>query len=80
MTVCLVAAAVASADNGPIQVSGQSAGTSQQAVAGSSATQINPSNTNISVRVLSPGNDGNVTQSNAAVHWMLKMSSGSKSP
>src|SRR3954452_11373598 len=63
---CLTAVSVAAADPGPIQVSGQSADTSQQAAAGSSATQTNPSNTNISIRVLSPGNDGNVTQANTA--------------
>jgi trimeric autotransporter adhesin len=61
----LTAVSVAAADPGPIQVSGQSASTSQQAVAASGATQTNPSNTNISIRVLSPGNDGNVTQSNS---------------
>ena len=63
---CLTAVSVAAADPGPIQVSGQSADTSQQAAAASSATQTNPSNTNISIRVLSPGNDGNVTQANTA--------------
>src|SRR3954453_19608351 len=61
---CLTAVSVAAADPGPIQVSGQSATTSQQAAAGSSATQTDPSNTNISIRVLSPGNDGNVSQTN----------------
>lgn len=66
MAACLAAAAAAAADPGPIQVSGQSAGTQQQAVAASSATQVNPSNTNISIRVLSPGSDGDVTQSNTA--------------
>jgi hypothetical protein len=63
---CLTVVSVAAAESGPIQVSGQSADTSQQAAAGSSATQVNPSNTNISIRVLSPGNDGNVSQTNAA--------------
>jgi hypothetical protein len=67
VVTCLTAVSVsAAADPGPIQVSGQSAGTSQQAAAGSSATQSNPSNTNIAIRVLSPGNDGNVSQTNAA--------------
>src|SRR5262249_30071750 len=65
MAACLAAAAAAAADPGPIQVSGQSATTQQQAGAASSATQVNPSNTNISIRVLSPGSDGNVTQSNS---------------
>jgi hypothetical protein len=57
-------AAASAGTPGPIQVSGQSAGTSQQSAAGSSATQTQPSNTNISIRVLSPGNDGDVTQVN----------------
>jgi hypothetical protein len=66
VAACLAAAAAAAADPGPIQVSGQSAGTSQQATAASGATQIDPSNSNISIRVLSPGSDGAVTQSNNA--------------
>ena len=65
IAACLAAAAAAVADPGPIQVAGQSATTQQQAGAASSATQVNPSNTNISIRVLSPGSDGNVTQSNS---------------
>ena len=64
--VCLALAAVAAADPGAIQVSGQSATTAQQAGAASSATQVDPSNTNISIRVLSPGDDGSVSQSNTA--------------
>jgi hypothetical protein len=66
LAVCLSLAAVAAADPGPIQVSGQDATTQQQSGAASSATQVDPSNTNVSIRVLSPGNDGNVTQSNTA--------------
>jgi len=66
MATCLAAAAAAAADPGPIQVSGQSADTSQQAAAASGATQTDPSNTNISIRVLSPGSDGPVSQSNTA--------------
>ena len=50
----------------PVQSSTQSSNIGQGAIAASSATQIQPSNSNISVRVLSPGNDGNVTQSNDA--------------
>lgn len=65
LAACLAAATAAAADPGPIQISGQSADTQQQAVAASSATQVNPSNTNISIRVLSPGSNGNVTQSNS---------------
>ncbi len=64
--VCLALAAVAAADPGAIQVSGQSAATAQQAGAASSATQVDPSNTNIAIRVLSPGDDGDVSQSNTA--------------
>ena len=67
MAACLAAAAVAAADTGtPIQVAGQSATTAQQAGAASSATQVDPTNVNISIRVLSPGNDGNVSQANTA--------------
>lgn len=62
--VCLVAAAAAAADPGSIQASDQSATTSQQAGAASSAAQVDPTNTNVSIRVLSPGADGDVTQSN----------------
>ena len=47
-----------------VQSAIQSASTGQAAGAESSATQYDPSNSNISVRVLSPGDDGNVTQSN----------------
>src|SRR5204862_5893763 len=50
----------------PVQSATQSSSTDQNAVAASSATQIEPSNQNISVRVLSPGNDGAVDQSNEA--------------
>ena len=64
--VCLALAAAAAADPGSIQVGGQSATTGQQAGAASGATQVDPSNTNVSIRVLSPGDDGSVTQSNTA--------------
>jgi len=64
--VWLALAAAAGADPGAIQVGGQSAATGQQAGAASGATQVNPSNTNVSIRVLSPGDDGSVTQSNTA--------------
>lgn len=60
-------ATTALADASPgVQTAGQSATGAQQASAASEATQTNPSNTNISVRVLSPGNDGSVTQTNSA--------------
>lgn len=50
----------------PVQSATQSSSTGQAAVAGSSATQTAPSNQNISVRILSEGDDGAVTQSNDA--------------
>ena len=50
----------------PVQSATQSSSTDQAALAASSATQVQPSNQNISVRVLSPGNDGAVSQSNEA--------------
>jgi hypothetical protein len=65
-----VAALVATAGTAfaadPVQSATQSASTGQDALAASSATQVQPSNQNISVRVLSPGDDGAVTQSNVA--------------
>jgi len=48
------------------QSSTQNADTAQKAAALSSATQVHPENSNLSVRVLSPGNGGSVTQSNTA--------------
>ena len=48
------------------QIVGQSADNEQSAAALSGTIQENPSNSNISVRVLSPGDDGSVSQSNVA--------------
>jgi len=48
-----------------VQTSEQTASSSQEAVAASGAAQTNPSNTNVSIRVLSPGNDGSVSQTNS---------------
>jgi hypothetical protein len=48
----------------PIQVVGQSGTNDQTAVAASDATQQQPQNQDVSVRVLSPGNDGSVSQTN----------------
>jgi len=48
------------------QVVGQSADNDQEATALSATQQTKPSNSNVSVRVLSPGNDGSVSQSNTA--------------
>ncbi len=47
------------------QVAGQEASNDQSAKAGALAVQLKPSNTNGSIRVLSPGNDGDVSQSNS---------------
>ena len=49
-----------------LQAIGQSAENDQDAAALAATTQEKPSNSNISVRVLSPGDDGDVTQTNAA--------------
>jgi hypothetical protein len=46
------------------QTAQQVAGSLQNAEANANSTQYNPSNSNISVRVLSPGDDGDVTQEN----------------
>ena len=47
------------------QIAGQEASNYQDADADATAVQVKPSNTNPSIRVLSPGDDGNVTQSNS---------------
>ncbi len=64
MLVLLVGVAPAAADTFGNQSAGQSADSTQSATSGATSTQIDPSNENISVRVLSPGNNGPVTQSN----------------
>jgi hypothetical protein len=48
------------------QIAGQSADNKQSADADATAVQIKPTNTATSIRVLSPGDDGDVTQSNDA--------------
>ncbi|HEX7778024.1 MAG TPA: hypothetical protein VF424_02230, partial [Vicinamibacterales bacterium] len=48
------------------QIAGQKATNSQDADADATAVQVKPSNTASSIRVLSPGDDGDVSQSNAA--------------
>jgi epidermal growth factor receptor substrate 15 len=60
-----IGAFAASASDG-VQVAGQSASSNQQAAAASDTKQIEPSNTNIDVRVLSPGDNGSVSQTNSA--------------
>jgi epidermal growth factor receptor substrate 15 len=69
LAVCLAALAATAGTAlgaGPVQSGTQSSSTDQAALAASSATQVQPTNENISVRVLSPGNDGAVSQSNEA--------------
>src|SRR5687768_1017311 len=56
--------AVASDEGDPAQAAGQVAEGGQAAGALSGASQSSPSNQNISVRVLSPGDGGDVSQSN----------------
>jgi hypothetical protein len=48
----------------PVQSSGQIAASKQTADATANSTQVKPKNTNVSVRVLSPGDDGEVSQEN----------------
>lgn len=59
-------AAPAMADSGGTQALGQSASNQQSASSDATSTQYNPTNQNISVRVLSPGNNGPVTQTNSS--------------
>jgi hypothetical protein len=70
VTGLLVSAGQAAADTAPAgpadQALGQAAGSGQTAGALSGASQSQPANTNISVRVLSKGDNGDVTQSNSA--------------
>jgi GTP cyclohydrolase II len=49
------------------QVVGQGAGTAQEAVSEAVSKQHKPSNSNISVRIHSPGDDGDVAQSNTSI-------------
>jgi len=50
----------------PNQTAGQKATSAQGAGASAASTQIHPSNTNAGIRVLSPGHNGDVTQSNTS--------------
>jgi hypothetical protein len=59
-----VGLATAAVPSTGIQTADQSATSGQAAGAAAGAAQTNPSNTNISIRVLSPGSDGSVDQSN----------------
>jgi hypothetical protein len=59
-------AVAAEGDSGAGQAAGQSAASGQSASGGSGAYQLGPSNTASSIRVLSPGDNGDVTQSNSS--------------
>jgi hypothetical protein len=61
-----IAAGSAAADDPSVQAVGQSAGSQQSASSSASSTQVQPSNTNISVRIGSPGDGGAVTQTNSS--------------
>ena len=63
------------------QVAGQEASSNQSADAGALAVQLKPSNTNQSIRVLSPGDDGDVSQSNSttAIAAALNLNATSQS-
>ncbi len=54
-------------DSTGIQAAGQEAYNKQKADSSATSTQIEPKNQNISVRVLSPGDNGSVSQSNESV-------------
>ena len=59
-------AVAAEGDSGAGQGAGQSAASGQSASGGSGAYQMGPSNSAGSIRVLSPGDNGSVTQSNSS--------------
>jgi len=59
-------AAPCGCEHGGTQVAGQSNDSDQSAEADAAAVQEKPSNTAVGIRVLSPGDDGDVTQSNSA--------------
>ncbi|MEA2323995.1 MAG: hypothetical protein QOD81_3845 [Solirubrobacteraceae bacterium] len=62
----LMGAGTAMADVAPGEAVGQTAASQQSANADANSTQVEPTNQNISVRVLSSGDDGAVTQSNTS--------------
>jgi hypothetical protein len=49
-----------------IQAAGQEAYNAQKATSNATSKQVKPTNSNISVRVLSPGDDGDVSQTNSS--------------
>jgi hypothetical protein len=54
------------AASGPTQAVGQDASSQQSASSDANATQVAPSNSNVDVRIFSPGDGGDVKQTNAA--------------
>jgi hypothetical protein len=60
------AAGSAAADGPSVQAIGQQAASQQSASSSATSTQVTPSNTNISVRIGSPGDGGTVTQTNSS--------------
>jgi hypothetical protein len=64
--VLLLEVGTATASSPVGQVAGQAAGSDQDAGAAAGTAQQEPTNGNVSVRVLSPGDDGPVSQSNEA--------------
>jgi hypothetical protein len=61
-----VAAGSAMADSSGLQSIGQSADSEQSASSNATSAQVQPTNQSISVRIMSPGDDGAVTQTNAS--------------
>jgi hypothetical protein len=61
-----VAAGSAAADDPLVQGAGQSAGSQQTAGSSATSTQSSPTNTNVSVRIGSPGDGGVVAQTNGS--------------
>jgi hypothetical protein len=57
--------------DGGLQQAGQIASNLQDASATADSTQVKPENTNVGVRVLSPGDDGSVEQTNASTALAL---------
>jgi hypothetical protein len=66
LLLLLVLGAGTAAAGEPTQAVGQDASSDQSASSNANATQVKPSNTNTDVRIFSPGNSGDVTQTNAA--------------
>ena len=66
-TAVLLAIGSGAAQAQSVQGVEQVAGTGQSANSSASSTQTNPSNSNISVRIFSPGDNGSVSQSNNSV-------------